>query len=106
MIRVTIERVTYKQEPPPGPQAAYASEWTNYEPDYPHHQQVQVLLKQELDEGEPRLKMIRAIVRLVNEIDPTPPPPEVVSPIRIGHELVKLLKAEGLILDLAPPKED
>jgi len=106
MIRVTIERVTYKQLPPPG-QQVYAGEWTNYEPDYKHNQQIQVVLKQELDEGEPRQEMIRQIVRLVNELKdrPVQPPLEVVSPPKLARELIDMLKSEGLILDLAPPKE-
>lgn len=105
MIRVTIERVSYRYA-----EEFASSPWVDYMPDGEHTFQTQTLLMQELAVGVPvpDVELVQAIAMLLNgiRVPPDKPPLEVVSPPKFARELVNMLKAEGLILDLAPPKGD
>lgn len=104
MIRVTIERVSYMMTA----EEWTSTPWVDYKPEGEHRTQTQTLLLQELATGVPvqEMELVRGIAILLNGI-PVPlehAPLEVVSPAKFARELVNMLKAEGLILDLAPPK--
>lgn len=106
MIRVTVERVSYMMT---GEQWT-STPWVDYKPEGEHRTQTQTMLLQELAAGLPipETELVQGIAMFLNGIPaPTKEPSlEVVSPPKFARELVNMLKREGLILDLAPPKEE